>query len=127
MNKYIYSGIVGAIALFFATIFIRPWFMPGPWVMVVAAGLIVLSGVFVGLLWWEREGEAKERMWILLPDRAAVLASTGVIIVAILLESALGEADPWLFVALGAAFIARAAGKWYRRAKTRANKEEKAE
>ena len=125
MPKYAYLLIAGMLALFFAAVFVHPWFLPGRWLMVVVAGFIVLVGVSIGVLAWERESEAKENTLTLLPDRAALLAAIGVIGIGILLESALGVVDPWLFVALGTALIAREAAKWYRRGRAKKTKSRK--
>ena len=118
MRPYLTYGIVIAIALFavFAAVFVQPWFTPPPWVMVATTGLIILTDVLLGMIWWERDGEHTDRL-VIMPDRAALVAGGGVILVAILLKSSLLEADPWLFTAFAAAFIAHLAARSHQKAR----------
>jgi hypothetical protein len=111
--------ITAAILLVLLVLLVNPFefWMPSPAEMLLVVSLVVIFGIFSGLLWRERGGDEREQWHRMLADRFGYLAGALVLVVGILIESLRHDLNLWLVAALGAMILVRIIGFIYSQTK----------
>lgn len=107
------------ILIILLLVLINPFgiWMPSNMEMLLIAGLVVLFGIFSGLVWRERGGDERDNWHRMRADRFGYLAGALVLVVGILIESLQHMLSPWLVLALGAMILVRIISFIYSQAK----------
>lgn len=94
--------VVAVILLITTTLILNPFdvWMPDMAHIVVLGCLVAAFGALSTLVLRERAGDEREDAHRKLSGRAAFLAGSAVLVVAIAIEGGMGHVDPWLVVAL---------------------------
>lgn len=105
--------LILAVLVFFINPFMA-W-MPTTIHYMAVGGLIVLVGLFAGLLWHEQPKDEREELHRFIGARFSYTSGVIILTVAIALQSIMHAPDIWLVVTLGAMIIAKLAGHLYAR------------
>ena len=119
VKKFKQEIISAVILLLLLLLLVNPFdfWMPSQTEMLLVAGLVVIFGIFSGLLWRERGGDEREQWHRMLADRFGYLAGALVLVIGVLIESLKHELNLWLVGALGAMILVRIIGFIYSQTK----------
>lgn len=112
-TEIVIALLVIALLVFFIDPFMA-W-MPSAMHLMAVGGLVVLIGLFVGLVWKEQAHDEREELHRFVAARFSYLVGVIVLTIAIAVESMLHVPNVWLVLALGAMILAKLAGSFYAR------------
>lgn len=115
--KYINEITVSVLFILILIMFLDPIMvlMPSQTVYFLMAGIIVLFGIFAGLVWREKALDERDEFHKMLSGRMGYLLGASVLLLGLLVQSSSGHADPWLVLGLGAMVIGKMAGRFWSR------------
>lgn len=115
MQNNVAESIIALVLAVLLVFLVNPLdlFMPSMMQMLVVtlAGLLFL--LFAGFVWREQAEDEREELHRFLAARFAYLVGTGILMLAVLVQSFAHMLDPWLIAALIGMLIAKVAGRMY--------------
>lgn len=119
MKNNVTEGIIAFVLIILLVFLVNPLdiFMPSmmQMLMVALAGLLFL--LFAGFVWQEQAQDEREELHRFLAARFAYLVGTGILMLAVLIQSFAHMLDPWIIAALIGMLIAKVAGRMYAKAR----------
>ena len=103
-------GLVILLVLFLNP---RGILMPNMYVMILLLGILIVYALYVSLIWREKAEDEREMFHKLIAGRIAFITATGILTLAIVLQSFSHSVDPWLVITLVFMLIAKALGLIY--------------
>jgi cobalamin synthase len=113
--------IISIVFLILLLLFVNPFmfWMPDAFLYMLIVGLIVVFGLFAGLVWHEHASDEREQLHRMIASRAGYIAGVTLLVVAISYQSiTLGRADAWLVATVSIMILAKLAGRLYGKIKT---------
>lgn len=115
MQNNVVESIIALVLAVLLVFLVNPLdlFMPSMMqvLVVTLAGLLFL--LFSGFVWREQAEDEREELHRFLAARFAYLVGTGLLMLAVLVQSFAHSLDPWVIVALIGMLIAKVAGRMY--------------
>lgn len=115
MKNNITESVISFVLVVLLVFLVNPmgFFMPSMMQMlaVALAGLLFL--LFAGFVWKEQARDEREELHRFLAARFAYLVGTGLLMLAVLVQSFAHTLDPWVAAALIGMIIAKIAGRLY--------------
>ena len=101
-NKFIGEIIISLLLIGLLIFFINPLdlLMPHALHPFMAPFLVVLFIIFAAFLWKETPGDEREQMHKFIASRSAYFATIAILIVGVVLQSFMGEIDPWIVIGI---------------------------
>lgn len=115
-NNYLKEIIVSLVLVAIAILLVNPFmfWMPTSFAMATVAVFAVIFFAFVGLVFREASGDEREDLHKLMAGRIAYLTGSGILVIAIIVQSFAHAIDPWLVAALTAMILAKVIALTYR-------------
>ena len=118
---YEIKGELGIAVVLLGLLFVvfNPWdiAMPSYVVMSLLVGLVVIFIAFASFVWRESQGDERERFHRSFADRAAYLAGSAFLLVAIVVEELSHNLDPWIVLVLAIMVFGKIIGLTYAKKK----------
>jgi hypothetical protein len=108
--------LIVAVAFVALLVFLTDPFMawmPEAGLMAVLLGAVVLMGVWIGFVLYERGGDEREENHRMRSGRAAYLSGLGVLTAALIIQGIDHKIDPWISGALAVMVLVKLAAHYY--------------
>ena len=115
MKNNVVESIIALVLAVLLVFLVNPLdlFMPSMMQMLVVALAGLLFLLFAGFVWQEQAADEREELHRFLAARFAYLVGTGLLMLAVLIQSFAHMLDPWIIAALIGMLIAKVAGRMY--------------
>lgn len=115
-NNYLKEVVLSLVLVAFAILLVNPFmfWMPTAFAMAAVAVFAAIFFAFASLVFKESSGDERENLHKLMAGRVAFLTGSGMLVVAIIVQSFAHAIDPWLVVALTAMVLAKIIALAYR-------------
>ena len=115
-NNYLKEAALSLILIVFALLLVNPFmfWMPTAFTMAAVAIFAIIFFIFASLIWKESSGDEREDINRLMAGRVAFLTGSGMLVVAIIVQSFTHSIDPWLVASLTIMVLAKVIALAYR-------------
>lgn len=114
-NKFTQEIIVSTAFIVLVVLYMNPfdWHMTTTALTFTMAMVVVVFGVFIGLVFDERPRDEREALHVRVASRAGYVAGLIAVVGVIAVQSIQGDVDTWALVVLGVMVLGKSWGAWW--------------